>query len=75
MAFRQGSIPGPMSHKDLLDLDELLRDAAACTRLTDWEESFLSDVRERRLMFANGLLLSDKQKEILARIRDQKVYP
>lgn len=75
MAFRQGSIPGQMSHKDLLELDELLRDAEACARLTDWEESFLGDVRERRLMFANGLRLTDKQREILARIRDQKVYP
>ena len=57
----------------LKQLEELLSDAEACARLTDWEEEFLDSMREKVLTYGIRLNLSDKQEDVLERI-ESKVY-
>ena len=52
----------------LKQLKELLSDAEACARLTDWEEDFLDSMREKVLTYGLRLNLSDKQEDVLSRI-------
>lgn len=62
-----------LSHKQFAELSELLRDAESCARLTQWEEEFLTDIRDRALIHKDNLRVSDKQWEVLRRIQE-KVY-
>ena len=63
-----------MIDKERLEqLNELLSDAEACARLTQWEEDFLDSMREKVLAYGLHLNLSDKQEEVLSRI-ETKVY-
>ena len=57
----------------LKQLKELLSDAEMCARLTDWEETFLDDMRTRVLTCGLRLSLSDAQEGVLSRI-EAKVY-
>ena len=57
----------------LKQLKELLSDAEACARLTDWEEDFLDSTREKVLTYGLRLNLSDKQEDVLSRT-ETKVY-
>jgi hypothetical protein len=56
-----------------MDLKELLKDAEACARLSQWEEEFLDSMREKALLYGDTVRISDKQQEVLNRI-EQKVY-
>lgn len=56
-----------------MDLKELLKDAEACARLSQWEEEFLDSMRAKVLVFGDTVRISDKQQEVLNRI-EQKVY-
>jgi hypothetical protein len=55
------------------DLAELLKDAEFCARLSDWEESFLNDLRGRMLLANGEMRLTDRQMVVLRRI-EAKVY-
>ncbi len=54
-------------------LKELLKDAESCARLSVWEEGFLSDLRDRALLYKANIRLSDSQLEVIRRI-EGKVY-
>lgn len=54
-------------------LKELLSDAEACPRLTQWEEEFLDDMRARVTAYGPRLNLSDGQERVLSRV-ESKVY-
>ena len=54
-------------------LKELLHDAEACARLSQWEEEFLDDLRSRVLLYKENIRLSDRQWEVIRRIAG-KVY-
>lgn len=58
---------------DFKALQELLSDAEKCARLSNWEESFLDDFRERIADYGDRVRISDKQREVLNRI-EGKVY-
>ena len=57
----------------LVRLKELLSDAEACARLTQWENDFCDSMREKVLTYGLRLNLSDKQEDVLSRI-ENKVY-
>jgi hypothetical protein len=57
----------------LEQLKEMLSDAEACARLTDWEKEFLDGMREKVLTYGLHMNLSDKQEDVLSRI-EEKVY-
>lgn len=54
-------------------LDELLEDADGHHRMTDWEDGFLSSIRQRAALDGEALHLSDKQLATLKAI-EAKVY-
>lgn len=62
-----------MDDKEFAELTETLRDAESCARLSQWEEEFLDDLRGRVLTYKERTRISDRQYEILGRIRS-KVY-
>lgn len=62
-----------LSDKQYAGLVELLKDAETCIRLTNWEEEFLSDMRDRVSVHQQSTAVSDKQWEVLQRI-EGKVY-
>lgn len=62
-----------LSDKQYAGLVELLKDAESCARLTNWEEDFLSDLRERVLIHQENTRVSERQWEVLQRI-EGKVY-
>ncbi len=59
--------------KAYANLQELLKDAEACTRLSQWEEEFLSEMRDRVLLYKERTRISDAQWSALHRI-EGKVY-
>ena len=61
---------GPERHAELM---ALLRDADACSRLSAWEEDFLSSIHEKLDTYGKRAILSDRQEEVLERI-EKKVY-
>ena len=54
-------------------IKELVEDAKACPRLTQWEEEFLEDMRHKVDIWGEDIELSEKQEAILRRI-EAKVY-
>lgn len=54
-------------------LKELLADAEACARLTQWEEEFLDGFRARVATYGPDTRISDAQEGVLSRI-EAKVY-
>lgn len=62
-----------MGEDDLAKLKELLSDAESCGRLSQWEESFLNDLRERVLTYGDRILISGKQQAVIDRI-EGKTY-
>lgn len=58
---------------DLERVREILKDAESSTRLSDWEQSFLDDLRDRVLRYGDATLVSDKQGAIIDRI-ERKLY-
>ena len=54
-------------------LQELLKDAESCARLSQWEDEFLSDMRDRVLLYKEHTRVSDAQWTVLRRI-EGKVY-
>ena len=63
----------PMDADDFKALQDLLKDAEACGRLSNWDEAFLADLRDRVLRYGDRVRLSGKQNEVLKRI-EEKVY-
>lgn len=59
--------------KAYANLQELLKDAESCARLSQWEEEFLSDMRDRVLLYKERTRISDAQWNVLHRI-EGKVY-
>ena len=55
---------------DLRRLDHILTKAQD-TDLTVWEESFISDVMNRRERLGDAVLVSEKQEDILERISEK----
>lgn len=53
------------------DLLEWIDDALWRSGLTEWEEGFLSDIRDRLVEFEHKTFLSARQREVLDRIRDK----
>lgn len=62
-----------LTPKAFADLKELLKDAESCARLSDWEEEFLSSMRDRVLLNESNTRVSDAQSSVLKRI-EAKVY-
>lgn len=62
-----------LSDEEYDGLVELLKDAEICARLTQWEEEFLADIRERVMTYEEDTRISDKQWQVLRRI-EGKVY-
>jgi hypothetical protein len=62
-----------LSEKQLTDLRELLKDAEACARLTQWETEFVDDLRGRVLVYAADTRISDAQWTVIRRI-EGKIY-
>ena len=56
---------------DLKRLDWILTKAQGATTLTDWEDSFVNDLTERRERQGDGINISDKQEEVLERIAEK----
>ena len=54
-------------------IKELAEDAKGCSRLTQWEEEFLEDMRHKVDSYGEDIELSEKQEAILHRI-EAKVY-
>lgn len=70
---RRRNVADAMDADDFKALKELLSDAEACGRLSQWEENFLDDMRERVLTYGDRVFLSERQREALTCI-EQKVY-
>lgn len=64
---------GEMNDRDYAELVELLKDAESCARLNNWEEDFLSSMRDRVLTQGRAVRVSEKQDASLNKIRE-KVY-
>jgi hypothetical protein len=62
-----------LDDKALAGLRELLSDAESCARLSQWEEEFLSDMRDRVVLYGADTRVSDAQWKVLHRI-EGKVY-
>lgn len=62
-----------MEEREFAELNETLKDAESCARLTNWEEEFLNSLRDRVLQYGARVQISPKQSEVLERIR-AKVY-
>ncbi len=54
-------------------LQEVLRDAEACGRLTNWEDGFLSSLRDRVATYGASTAVSEKAMAVLKRI-EEKIY-
>jgi hypothetical protein len=52
---------------------EILKDAESSTRLSDWEQNFLDDLRDRVLRYGDATRMSDKQMAVIDRI-EQRLY-
>lgn len=55
------------------ELQELLDDAASCSRLSNWEQEFLDSMRDRVERYGVNVLVSDKQWAVIERIQ-AKIY-
>lgn len=55
------------------ELKDLLADAESCGRLSNWEQDFIADFRDRFDTFGVTISISPKQWEVLRRI-EGKVY-
>jgi len=65
---KQEQRPPPLPHDRLAFLTELLADAEASTRLTDWEDKFCDDLRDRVTRYSIWTEVSARQWEIIERI-------
>jgi MFS superfamily sulfate permease-like transporter len=54
-------------------VQEIIRDAEACHRLTAWERQFVNDMQNRLELFGARIHISDAQEVVLNRI-EAKVY-
>ena len=72
-AERRGGGGDKIDDERFARLKELLKDAEACIRLSTWEESYLSDFRDRVLQYGADIKISDAQERIFQRI-EGKVY-
>lgn len=52
---------------------EILKDAESSTRFSDWEQSFLDDLRDRVLRYGDATRVSDRQMAVIDRI-EQRLY-
>jgi hypothetical protein len=52
---------------------ELLHDSESTTRLTDWENTFMDDLRDRVVRYGADTIVSEKQWAVLKRI-EAKLY-
>ena len=62
-----------LDDKELAELREILRDAESCARLSQWEEEFADDMRNRVLLYGAETRVSDAQWKVIRRI-ERKVY-
>ena len=58
---------------EIEDIQELMRDAESCARLSQWEEEFCDSIRSKLLAYGESAEFSDKQLAVLNRIQE-KVY-
>ena len=58
---------------DFNRVTEILRDAESTTRLNDWENNFLDDLRARILEYRHRTRVSERQMAVLDRI-EAKLY-
>lgn len=52
---------------------ELLHDAESSTRLNDWENNFLDELRDRVVQYGDRTIISSRQWAVIMRI-DAKLY-
>ena len=62
-----------MAENAFAGLRELLKDAESCIRLSDWEESFLSGLRDKVLLYGKETRVTPAMWTALERI-EAKVY-
>jgi hypothetical protein len=62
-----------LTDKQLAQLGELLSDAEACARLSQWETEFCASMQERLSVYKAETRVSDAQWNVLHRI-EGKVY-
>jgi hypothetical protein len=62
-----------MDEDEFAELQELLKDAESCPRLSQWEDEFCDSLRERVLIYKENTTISDKQQAVINRIK-AKVY-
>lgn len=57
----------------MMDLDRLdwILTKAQETELTEWEETFVADLTERRERFGNAIRISNRQEAALERIAEK----
>jgi len=61
-----------MDQREAKRLDWILSKAQMATEdLTEWEESFVNDMTERFEKYGRSLSVSEKQWDVLERIRDK----
>jgi hypothetical protein len=63
----------PLSRKQFTAIEQLMEDSRPCTRLTDWEEEFLSTLRPRVKQYRENVYISPAQLEKIKQI-EEKVY-
>lgn len=51
----------------------LLSQLQSCGELTEWEQDFVDDMTERSEKYGARIFISDKQFEILMRLRDERL--
>ncbi len=62
-----------MTPEEHAQLTEILRDAESCARLSDWEERFVDELRDRVLISKQDTRVSEKQWVAIRKI-EEKVY-
>lgn len=72
-AERRGGGGDRIDDERFARLKELLKDAEACIRLSQWEEEFCQDFRDRVQQYGADIKISDAQERIFQRI-EGKVY-
>jgi hypothetical protein len=67
------AINSTLTDKQLSGLQEMLKDAESCARLSQWEEEFIDDMRKRVLVHGADTRISDAQWRVIRRL-EEKVY-
>lgn len=56
------------------ELHEIVKDSQSCSRLTDWEKTFMDQMFVAFETYEERISLSEKQQAVIHRIGRSKVY-